>query len=130
MKYSILYFQPFPHAKSFLFSTICFPCSGRLRYLLYFAAFGTEHHYMAGSIHTVYTHTHILIVFYFFVFTIFCPVCLSCIIFKKYKTFSVFIYSYINTSGNWKKREIVWKHDARRAECFHTISSFSNLHEC
>ena len=25
----------------------------------------------------------------------------------------------------WKleKREIVWKHDARRAECFHTISS-------
>ena len=32
----------------------------------------------------------------------------------------------------WKleKREIVWKHDARRAECFHTISSFSNFHEC
>jgi hypothetical protein len=28
----------------------------------------------------------------------------------------------------WKlgKREIVWKHDARRAECFHTISSFPN----
>jgi hypothetical protein len=24
------------------------------------------------------------------------------------------------------KREIVWKHDARRAECFHTISSFPN----
>ena len=23
-----------------------------------------------------------------------------------------------------EKREIVWKHDARRAECFHTISSF------
>jgi hypothetical protein len=22
------------------------------------------------------------------------------------------------------KREIVWKHDARRAECFHTITSF------
>ena len=21
----------------------------------------------------------------------------------------------------------MWKHDARRAECFHTISSFSNL---
>ena len=32
----------------------------------------------------------------------------------------------------WKleKREIVWKHDALRAECFHTISSFSNFHEC
>ena len=32
----------------------------------------------------------------------------------------------------WKlgKREIVWKHDARRAECFHTISSFPNFHEC
>ena len=32
----------------------------------------------------------------------------------------------------WKleKREIVWKHDARRAECFHPISSFSNFHEC
>ena len=32
----------------------------------------------------------------------------------------------------WKleKREIMWKHDARRAECFHTISSFSNFHEC
>jgi hypothetical protein len=28
------------------------------------------------------------------------------------------------------KREIVWKHDARRAECFHTISSFPNFHEC
>ena len=24
----------------------------------------------------------------------------------------------------------MWKHDARRAECFHTISSFSNFHEC
>ena len=23
-----------------------------------------------------------------------------------------------------EKREIVWKHDTRRAECFHTISSF------
>ena len=31
----------------------------------------------------------------------------------------------------WKleKREIGWKHDARRAECFHTISRFSNFHE-
>ena len=50
--------------------------------------------------------------------------------FKKYKTFSVLIYSYINTSGNRKKREIVWKHDTRRAECFHTISSFPNFQEC
>ena len=24
----------------------------------------------------------------------------------------------------------MWKHDARRAECFHTISSFPNFHEC
>jgi hypothetical protein len=32
----------------------------------------------------------------------------------------------------WKleKREIVWKHDARRVECFHTISNFPNVHEC
>ena len=32
----------------------------------------------------------------------------------------------------WKleKREIVWKHYARRAECFQTISSFSNFYEC
>ena len=40
---------------------------------------------------------------------------LSSVVFKKYKTFSVLIYSYINTSGNWKNeklcgvfREIVW----------------------
>ena len=26
-----------------------------------------------------------------------------CTTFKKYQTFSVLIYSYINTSGNWKK---------------------------
>jgi hypothetical protein len=33
---------------------------------------------------------------------------------------------------SWKlwKREIVWEHNARRAECFHTISSFPNFHEC
>ena len=29
-----------------------------------------------------------------------------------------------------EKREIVWKHDARKAECFHTILSFSDFHEC
>ena len=27
------------------------------------------------------------------------------VIFKKYKTFSVLIYSYINTSGNWKNEK-------------------------
>ena len=49
---------------------------------------------------------------------------------KKYKTFfrvDIQLYQH-----EWKleKREIVWKHDARRAECFHAISSFSNFHEC
>ena len=29
-----------------------------------------------------------------------------CIGFKKYKTFSVLIYSYINTSGNWKNEKL------------------------
>ena len=29
-----------------------------------------------------------------------------CKIFKKYKTFSVLIYSYINTSGNWKNEKL------------------------
>ena len=28
------------------------------------------------------------------------------IIIKKYKTFSVLIYSYINTSGNWKNEKL------------------------
>ena len=37
--------------------------------------------------------------------------CLNCIrclglTFKKYKTFSVLIYSYINTSGNWKNEKL------------------------
>ena len=36
----------------------------------------------------------------------------------------------ISTRVELGKREIVWKHDARRAECFHTISSFPNFHEC
>ena len=27
-------------------------------------------------------------------------------IFNKYKTFSVLIYSYINTSGNWKNEKL------------------------
>ena len=29
-----------------------------------------------------------------------------CMIPKKYKTFSVLIYSYINTSGNWKNEKL------------------------
>ena len=28
------------------------------------------------------------------------------VIFKKYKTFSVLIYSYINASGNWKSKKL------------------------
>ena len=33
---------------------------------------------------------------------------------------------------SWKleKLEIVWKHSALRASCFHTISRFSNFHSC
>ena len=30
----------------------------------------------------------------------------NCCIIKKYKTFSVLIYSYINTSGNWKNEKL------------------------
>ena len=30
----------------------------------------------------------------------------SCLIFNKYKTFSVLIYSYINTSGNWENEKL------------------------
>ena len=32
--------------------------------------------------------------------------CNFCLRFKKYKTFSVLIYSYINTSGNWKNEKL------------------------
>ena len=32
--------------------------------------------------------------------------CLNHVKFKKYKTFSVLIYSYINTSGNWKNEKL------------------------
>ena len=32
--------------------------------------------------------------------------CRMQVIFKKYKTFSVLIYSYINTSGNWKNEKL------------------------
>ena len=31
---------------------------------------------------------------------------IACTVFKKYKTFSVLIYSYINTSGNWKNEKL------------------------
>ena len=31
---------------------------------------------------------------------------LHILLFKKYKTFSVLIYSYINTSGNWKNEKL------------------------
>ena len=41
-------------------------------------------------------------------------------IFNKYKTFSVLIYSYINTSGNWENEKL----------CGNTISSFPNFNEC
>ena len=44
-------------------------------------------------------------------------------IFKKYKTFSVLIYSYINTSGNWKNEKLCENTPK-------TLSSFSNFHEC
>ena len=46
---------------------------------------------------------------------------------NKYKTFSVLIYIIQLYQREWKlgKRGIVWKHDARRAEYFHTISSFA-----
>jgi hypothetical protein len=44
------------------------------------------------------------------------PTVLVYVTFNKYKTFSVLIYSYINTSGNWEN------------ECFHTISH--NITQC
>ena len=39
-------------------------------------------------------------------------------------------YTVISTQWELGKQEIVLKHDARRAECFHSISSFPNFHEC
>ena len=35
-----------------------------------------------------------------------CDIKFHTVIFKKYKTFSVLIYSYINTSGNWKNEKL------------------------
>ena len=56
-------------------------------------------------------------------------------ILQKYK-YTLQIYS-IDTKRDtklvsWKleKLEIVWKHSALRASCFHTISRFSNFHSC
>ena len=51
------------------------------------------------------------------------------LLFKKYKTFFRIDIQLYQHEWKLEKREIVWKHDARRAECFHTISSFSNFHE-
>ena len=45
---------------------------------------------------------------------------LNCYISYKYKTFSVLIYSYINTSGNWENEKL-----CGNDECF---QSFPNLH--
>ena len=39
-------------------------------------------------------------------------------------------YTVISTWVEIGKTRNVWKHDARREECFHTISSFSSFHEC
>ena len=50
-------------------------------------------------------------------------------IFKKYKTFFRVDIQLYQHECKLEKREIVWKHDARRAECFHTISRFSNFHK-
>ena len=38
--------------------------------------------------------------------SVFVKVALIGVIIKKYKTFSVLIYSYINTSGNWKNEKL------------------------
>ena len=49
----------------------------------------------------------------------------------EYKLFSVLIYSYIGTSGNWENEKFCGNMTPEgRAECFHTISSFPNFHEC
>ena len=39
-------------------------------------------------------------------YDVFIYICEILLIFKKYKTFSVLIYSYINTSGNWKNEKL------------------------
>ena len=39
-------------------------------------------------------------------YDVFICICEILLIFKKYKTFSVLIYCYINTSGNWKNEKL------------------------
>ena len=51
----------------------------------------------------------------------------TCIL-KKYKTFSVLIYSYINTSGKWKNEKLCGKTTPGGRSV--TILSLSNFHEC
>ena len=48
---------------------------------------------------SIITYVIILNIIYYTLYIIY-------FIFKKYKTFSVLIYSYINTSGNWKIRPL------------------------
>ena len=40
------------------------------------------------------------------------------LILKKYKTFSVLIYSYINTSGNWKNEKLCGNTTPERRSVF------------
>ena len=57
----------------------------------------------------------------------------SCYIIKKYKTFFPYCHWYMQLyQHSWKleKLEIMWKHSAFRASCFHTISRFPNSHSC
>ena len=37
---------------------------------------------------------------------------------------------YLNLSNGLQFHVYIYSGDARRAECFHTISSFPNFHEC
>ena len=51
-------------------------------------------------------------------------------IFKKYKTFFRVDIQLYQHKLKLEKQEIVCKKDARRAQCFHIISSFPNFHDC
>ena len=46
---------------------------------------------------------------------------------KHFFRFDIQLYQH---SWKLKKLEIVWKHSALRASCFHAISRFSNFHSC
>ena len=48
----------------------------------------------------------------------------------KFQAENVCMLYHMLYHHEWKleKLEIVWKHDARRVECFHTMSNFSNFH--